>query len=104
MNISNSRGSTHGGYLIAGPFEHWKANSMSGGKHASNPVLITIDFILNANREKIYAFENVRNHYIEKVGCVLTYKDYIHNPRLDINSSSLKHSYIIHVPLCENGA
>ena len=77
---------------------------MFGGKHASNPILITIDFILNAARERIKAFENDRNHYVEKVGIVLSYKDYIQTPHLDIDSSSLKHSYIIHVPLCENGA
>ena len=66
-NISNNRGSPHGGYCIAGPVENWKANSMFGGKHASNPVLITIDFIFNAVRERIKVFENVRNHYVEKV-------------------------------------
>ena len=104
MNISNNRGSTHGGYCIVGPVENWKATSMFGGKHTSNPVLVTIDFILNAARGNICAFENVRNHYVEKVGFLVAYKDYIQTPQLDINSSSLKHSYIIHVPLCENGA
>ena len=74
-NISNNHGSSHGGYYIVGTVENWKANSMFGGKYTSNPVLVTIDFIFNAFRETIKAFENIRNHYVENVGFVLTYKD-----------------------------
>ena len=98
--ISNNCCSPHGGYYIVGHVENWKANSMFGGKRESNPVLTTIDFMFNDVRKRIRVFENVRNHYVEKVVFVLTYKDYIQTPHLDIDSSSLKHIYIIHVPLC----
>ena len=74
---------------------------MVGGKHASNPVLVTINSILNAVREKIKNFENGRNHYVEKVVFLLPYKDYIQTPHIDISSSSLKCMNIICMPLCE---
>ena len=39
---------------------------------------------------------------MDMVGYVVTYKDYIQSPHLDINSSNL-YSFMIHVPLCIEG-
>ena len=87
---------------MAGPLPSWKADKrLFGGNQTSNATLMTIDFILNAVKERIHGYETNRMLYVDKVGFVLTYKDYVQSPHLDIIGRL--HSYIIHIPLCKNG-
>ena len=82
-HISNNRGEAHGGYTMAGPLPSWKADrKLFGGNNPSNPLLMTIDFILNAVKEKIPGYKTNRMLYVDKVGFVLTYNDYVQSPTL----------------------
>ena len=68
---------------MAGPLPSWKADrKLFGGNNPSNSTLITIDFILNAVKERIPGYETNRMLYVDKVGFVLMYKDYVQSPPL----------------------
>ena len=106
--ISNNIGPVNGAYCMSGPHKNWKNDNklMLGGELGSNSVLHTIETILSSVKTKIPDFTTNRNLYTEKVGVVMTYKDYVQSPHQDIvyHDENGHHSYIIHVPLCECGA
>ena len=104
-DITNNRGRSRGGYTISGrdALGSWKneKQKMFGGKESSNSIIHTIEYILQAVKDKMPGYSITM--YQEMVGYIVTYEDYIQTPHLDISSSSV-YSYIIHVPLCINGA
>ena len=103
--ISNNRGTSHGGYTTSGPNKHWKNDNhaMLGGKEPANSTLMVIEFILKEVRSVIPEMETSGNQYVEKIAILMTYKDYVQTPHLEINHF-ICYSYIIHVPLCVSGS
>lgn len=71
------------------------------GYQTSNSTLMTIKLILRALKARIPAFATKHMLYTDKVGFVLTYKDYILSPHLNIIGRL--YSYIIHIPLYKRG-
>ena len=106
-HISNNRGAFHGGYTISGRggSQNWKTENpdMLGGKDSSNSILFTIEYILKVVKNRIPFHADCRSQYLDLVGFIVTYEDYVQTPHLDINSHKL-FSFIIHVPLCITGA
>ena len=67
-DISNNRGTSHGGYTTSGPNKHWKNenHAMLGGREPANSTLMVIEFILNEVRSRIPETETSGNQYVEK--------------------------------------
>ena len=106
-HISNSRGPSHGGYTISGrgSSNNWKTENpgMIGGKDSSNSIIFTIEYIFKAVKDRMPFHSTCKYQYVDLVVFFVTYEDCVQTPHLDISSFKL-YSFIIHVPLCINGA
>ena len=101
--ISNPIGSSGGSYLVFGPTPFWEKEGQFwlGGRGLYNPILHIVHYFLNKVKEQIPEYNP--DEYLDKVGLVVTTRDHIQVPHLDVDRLSDNHSWIYHAPLCHSG-
>ena len=101
--ISNPIGSSGGSYLVFGRNSYWEKEGQFwlGGRGIYNPINHIIHYFLNKVKEHIPGYDS--NIYVDKVGLVVTTRDNIQVPHLDVSNESGNHSWTIHAPLCHSG-
>ena len=104
--ITNPLGKAGGSYITFGPETYLEKDGARwlGGKGKYNPIISIIHHILNVFKKNVPGYD--ADTHAEKIGVVLTMRDYVQVPHLDIDHLSEKdnHSWVYPYPLCHEGS